>query len=493
MAPVRSRNQTEAGKELAIKNAVKRIKRTAAAIRRNTGAAHAEVDGGRAVSEATKQKLFKEVTKHPVDEVIGELEELESKLESTEYEKLNEELKKLKIFVTATVEAITKAEKEEDNGEEGDRNDDEETESSEDEEESVALKAVIHGLESMRLPAIEPDVFDGDVLSFFLWETQVDLMLNKKHLTTSEKMMMLRRYLSGDALQAVDALFMLPGDKYSYAEIRKTLTARFGHTHLVCEAFRRKLDRWPRISGAKDLQMFADFLHQCSVAKRSQPGLGVLDDPHEIMKIADKLPSGLGNRGDRVAAGTSISARHPDFRKMADFVIEEARIANSPYARTPQPERANNTPTRKATTRVVDSQTTEEVGCKFCDKGDHATVECKRLGDLDSKEQGDFVRKKGLCWRCLQWGHVAKDCNYRPKCGRCEGTHPTSLHGRKRGTDEAESQRLVATDHVAGQQHARGRLPAAGGGHRVGRAHARVQPEPHESEADLCHVLGAMC
>ena len=106
MAPVRSRNQTEAGKELAIKNAVKRIKRTAAAIRRNTGAAHAEVDGGRAVSEATKQKLFKEVTKHPVDEVIGELEELESKLESTEYEKLNEELKKLKIFVTATVEAI---------------------------------------------------------------------------------------------------------------------------------------------------------------------------------------------------------------------------------------------------------------------------------------------------------------------------------------------------------------------------------------------------
>ena len=40
-----------------------------------------------------------------------------------------------------------------------------------------------------------------------------------------------------------------------------------------------------------------------------------------------------------------------------------------------------------------------------------------------------FASTKGLCFGCLEYGHLSKDCPKRSTCNVCKKSHPTSLHG----------------------------------------------------------------
>ncbi len=66
----------------------------------------------------------------------------------------------------------------------------------------------------------------------------------------------------------------------------------FRNPYVVSEAFRNKLDHWPRVN-SKDgaaLRKFANFFKQCYAGMQSNSNLKVLDDAHESHKILAKLP-----------------------------------------------------------------------------------------------------------------------------------------------------------------------------------------------------------
>ena len=54
----------------------------------------------------------------------------------------------------------------------------------------------------------------------------------------------------------------------------------------------------------------------------------------------------------------------------------------------------------------------------------------------DSKERKEFLKKKGLCFKCGQ-NHLIKDCNKRG-CFICQGNHHSSLH-EERGEKESKN------------------------------------------------------
>ena len=43
-------------------------------------------------------------------------------------------------------------------------------------------------------------------------------------------------------------------------------------------------------------------------------------------------------------------------------------------------------------------------------------------------DREEFLRKKGMCFRCLRRGHVLKHCSSRYNCNICHGNHHTVLH-----------------------------------------------------------------
>ena len=85
-------------------------------------------------------------------------------------------------------------------------------------------------------------------------------------------------------------LFLSPSQT-SYDAAIDILQTRFGSTTVVTEAFRKRLDNWPKLkeTDSKSLQRFSDFLAQACVAKKSFPSLKILDDEFENKKIAKEI------------------------------------------------------------------------------------------------------------------------------------------------------------------------------------------------------------
>ena len=74
-------------------------------------------------------------------------------------------------------------------------------------------------------------------------------------------MFYLRKYTGGEAQSAIEALFLSPSQT-SYDAAIDILQTRFGSPTVVTEAFRKRLDIWPKIkeTDSKSLQRLSDFL-----------------------------------------------------------------------------------------------------------------------------------------------------------------------------------------------------------------------------------------
>ena len=112
-----------------------------------------------------------------------------------------------------------------------------------------------------RLPAPEPDMFDGDALKYPGWRSIFDTLIDKKGMPPSERLFYLKKYLAGPAKEAVEGYFLIPTDD-AYEKAKRLLKERYGDPFVVITAFRDKLDTWPKIQArnAVALRKFADFL-----------------------------------------------------------------------------------------------------------------------------------------------------------------------------------------------------------------------------------------
>ena len=66
--------------------------------------------------------------------------------------------------------------------------------------------------------------------------------------------------------------------------------------------------------------------------------------------------------------------------------------------------------------------------CTFC-LGDHFHEECKKVTNTEERKQ--LVRKFGRCFKCLDRGHLARNCKSNFKCKSCNGNRHVSLRETK--------------------------------------------------------------
>ena len=93
----------------------------------------------------------------------------------------------------------------------------------------------------VKLPRVpQPDVFSGKPETYLMWKASFSTLVGK-HIGYDEKMFYLKRYTSGEAQSAIEALFLCP-DKSSYEAALGILEERFSSTCRVASAFRRKLE-----------------------------------------------------------------------------------------------------------------------------------------------------------------------------------------------------------------------------------------------------------
>ena len=273
-----------------------------------------------------------------------------------------------------------------------------------------------------RLPIPEPPVFTGDPLKFNSWMSAFSILIESKGIPPLEKIHYMKRYLGGDAREFVEGVFDL-NDECVYDTVKSRLTERYGSSFLVTEAFRSKLESWPKIGSGDGvgLRKFGDFLQQCLIASRSVKSLSILNDCRENRKMLMKLPDDIVYRWSRRLHGDQD---YPNFETFVHFISREADILCNPITNLNDFQNEQNTRTHVA----LANGSAEIVICLYCVKKYHSLHDCRIFMKKTAEERIEFLRKNELCFSCLKIGHISRSCSERSQCKKCKRKHPTCLH-----------------------------------------------------------------
>lgn len=140
-----------------------------------------------------------------------------------------------------------------------------------------------------------------------------------------------------------------------------------------------------------------------------------------------------------------------------DNVIENAKVVQDGNRRKPMyPTGASSVATRKTDTnasRPMDKTEHTQL-CPLHETG-HSLNSCRAFQKKTVQERREFLRSRGICFKCCEEKHLAKDCQKRIKCNICkEPGHATALHVEKRASDtETDSQVKAVCTQIFGNVH----------------------------------------
>ena len=306
---------------------------------------------------------------------------------------------------------------------------------------SLALQSI----EATRLPVPEPEVFFGDPLKYPEWKCAFSILIERKTIPAQEKLYYLKKYLGGEAKAVVEGLFFIQNED-AYEKAKIMLEKRFGDPFMIADAFRNKIDTWPRIQSrdSQGLRKFTDFLRQCSIAMSTISNLRFLNDDRENRKLLQKCPEWLVNRWARTVSDYKRHiGSYPSFSDFVDFLEKEADIACEPVASVHFHRDKNSGKDKKqhygassfATDTdggkkpdVVHNRQFRKPTCTFC-KGEHYLDSCRDFLLKPVEERKQHVKQSGLCFGCLKPGHKSVECKRKRMCQICGKRHPTVLHG----------------------------------------------------------------
>jgi len=324
------------------------------------------------------------------------------------------------------------------------------------------VKTLVENQNYSKLPSPEPGIFSGDLLHYPIWIQAFETLIENKTTRTNERIHFLRKYVAGEAKEAIDGLLLLNSDD-AYQKAKEMLSKRFGDPFAIASAYRQKLESWPKIqnSDAKGLRKFTDFLAHCEKAMDGISSLRVLDDDQENRKMAAKLPKWITNRWAReVYQYKEDSGMFPSFKKFVKFLIKESDIANDPVfsaqnQELPLSKKPKDTlkPFKVASTFSVGTQKEDEHGqqcCLVC-KSSHDIDICEEFLKKTVQERKEFAMINRLCFGCLKEGHRSKDCKERKTCKNCNRLHPSSLHGdvKRETTKDVKADKSTETINQA--------------------------------------------
>ena len=185
-----------------------------------------------------------------------------------------------------------------------------------------------------RLPAAEPSVFTGDIISYMDWKASFMALIDTRCTSRTEKMHYLRQYIGGEVTNVVENSF-LQNTVEAYEEAWVTLDRRYGDPFRAAQAFRDKLHSWPKLAPKDSQGLFklADFLKSCRATRQYVVDLQSLDNCHENQQLLSKLPDWMTSRWNRqVFSILKTTECYPSFSAFVDFVAEEALIACNPIS-----------------------------------------------------------------------------------------------------------------------------------------------------------------
>nr|XP_055051100.1 uncharacterized protein LOC129436861 [Misgurnus anguillicaudatus]XP_055051101.1 uncharacterized protein LOC129436861 [Misgurnus anguillicaudatus] len=334
-------------------------------------------------------------------------------------------------------------------------------------------QAVQDSIAINRLPIPEPTVFNGDPIQFVEWKSSFMSLIDKKGISTADKLYYLKKYVSGPAHKYLEGTFYR-SDEAAYKEAWNKLNQRFGQPFINQRAFREKLSTWPKIRSkdAEGLRTFSDFLNACLHAVPHVKGLEILNDCEENQKLVQKLPDWIASRWNRQVTVSLMEGKDfPSFKDFAEFMSTEAEIVCNPitslhalHSRELPSEKVMSKEMRRNKAVVFHTQSSvnndktltakgqSRATCMLCHDDNHQLCKCPKFMEMSLKDRRVYVKDNKLCYGCMKPGHSAKECRRRHTCDVCKLRHPTCLHDYNYVTNANRERSLPTVRDVYAQE-----------------------------------------
>ncbi len=292
------------------------------------------------------------------------------------------------------------------------------------------------------LPKVDIPVFNGEILQYTSFIHSFEHMVERKTENNQDRLQLLIQYTRGQAQRLVKSCeYMSPSKGYKTA--KKLLKENFGNEYKISCAYMERANSWPAIKpeDSKALQDFAMSLRACGTAMSDMDYMEEFNAISNMRNIILKLPFKLKEKW-RTVAYELQEQRAVKMLDLIAFIEKQARIAADPafgdIQGAPNVRGKTKVPVKLETTKAFGSSfvtditsipktSKPEIICLFCNCK-HSMEMCKPFMKKTHRERLTFLKEKGVCFGCLNAGHVSKECKNRLICKRCNQSHPSVLH-----------------------------------------------------------------
>nr|XP_027193687.1 uncharacterized protein LOC113788435 [Dermatophagoides pteronyssinus] len=280
--------------------------------------------------------------------------------------------------------------------------------------EQLSLNSSITKIKVDQLPT-----FDGKFSNWKAYKGMIEnLLINNIALNEDLKKSMLLKTMTNEPARIVSILI---GQQMSLPDIWNKVCEKFDDHQKAILEIKNELNLIPRIDNENqtlNLKKAKDIVESADLAVK---GLD-LDTSFYTANLVQAVANKFYYRAKRKML-VKVK-KFEDLVKFIDELYEDAvrydynKIEDSDASGKKREEFPRKTSTAAIATRF----------CYICGNSHQSTFSC--FDKKDPKFIVDVIRSKGLCIKCLQRGHLSKDCTVflEDKCKKCDNYHATEMH-----------------------------------------------------------------
>ena len=324
--------------------------------------------------------------------------------------------------------------------------------------------ALMRNQELSTLPKRDMQVFDGkDITKFKPFMNSFQRAIEEKTGSCSDRLYYLEQYTKGLPNELVRSCCHMDPAK-GYVTAMRCLNNKYGNEFDIANAFLDKIEAWPTVKSEDGpaLENFSVFLQSCLNYTEHISALNQLNSPKEMQLILQKLPYKQREKWRAYVLSLFEKKKDATFCELVHFITRESKLLNMPVfgaIKGPQvkPDLSKSDsrqfrklPARTATTMATETIQKDKSGgarnlsCPCCNRRNHSLDDCFAFKGKSYEERRNFILTNGLCFGCLQRGHLSKQCMNRMTCEICKRKHPTSIHAEDKETEKQPSMTNVS-------------------------------------------------
>ncbi|KAL0842122.1 hypothetical protein ABMA28_014300 [Loxostege sticticalis] len=275
--------------------------------------------------------------------------------------------------------------------------------------------------------------FSGDPLEWLQFKQAFEESSQVCNFSDKENLWRLRKSLHGPAREAVTALLI---GATSAADVMTTLELQFGNPDVIISKILQEIHRLRPMSQEyhKDIIHFSVKVRNCVAAVSAIGCEDYLKGLNVVSAIISKLPIVLISKWTDYSYSRISDKQKPHLLMLSEFLSEEAiKITKTSVnlSNLQSFSKQSYSENYKHRTLIINNEQSDNSDnvCRYCRVSKHMLEDCKKFKRSMRRERWSYVKKYGICFKCLKPQHKQDNCP-APMCDvdNCGLSHHRMLH-----------------------------------------------------------------